>query len=133
MTNIPDSHRDLLDSQVATLSTIGSDGLPQSTIVWFLYDEGELKLSLNDHRLKTRNLGKRPQLSLLILDPTNPARYLAVRGTAQIDPDDDYVFAGKVNAKYSANVKDNDKPGESRVVVTINPSNVYAVDMSAGH
>jgi hypothetical protein len=46
-----------------------------------------------------------------------------------VTPDDDYAFAGKLGAKYNANVSDHDQPGESRVVVTIVPSNVYAVNM----
>ncbi len=133
MTNFPDSHRDLLDGQVATLATIGGNGLPQLTEVWFLYEDGELKLSLNDSRLKTRNLQKRPQCSLLLLDLTNPYRYLEVRGNAKIEPDDDYSFARKFGAKYGgADLSEHDKPGESRVVVTIEPANVYAVDMSGG-
>jgi PPOX class probable F420-dependent enzyme len=133
MTTFPDSHRDLLAADVATLATIGGDGLPQLTEVWFLYDEGELKMSLNSSRLKTRNLRRRPQCSLLVLDLKNPYRYLEVRGTARLQPDDDYVFARKVGAKYNgADLRDHDKPGESRFVVTVEPSNVYAVDMSAG-
>jgi hypothetical protein len=35
------------------------------------------------------------------------------------------VFADKLGAKYDADVRDRDQPGESRVVVTIVPSNVY--------
>ena len=134
MTNFPDSHRDLLDGQVATLATIGGNGLPQLTEVWFLHDDdGELKISLNDSRLKTRNLQKRPQCSLLLLDLTNPYRYLEVRGNAKIEPDDDYAFARKFGAKYGgADLSEHDRPGESRVVVTIEPANVYAVDMSGG-
>ncbi len=132
MTTFPQSHSDLLDAQVATLATIGGDGYPQQTELWFLYDDGELKLSLNDSRLKTRNLVKRPQCSLMILDVKNPYRYLAVRGNAAIEPDDDYAFANKLGAKYSADLKVHDQPGESRVVVTIEPRNVYAVDMSGG-
>jgi PPOX class probable F420-dependent enzyme len=133
MTNFPDSHRDLLDGQVATLATIGGNGLPQLTEVWFLHEDGELKLSLNDSRLKTRNLQKRPQCSLLLLDLTNPYRYLEVRGNAKLEPDDDYAFAREFGAKYGgADLSEHDKPGESRVVVTIEPANVYAVDMSGG-
>jgi PPOX class probable F420-dependent enzyme len=132
MTNFPDSHRDLLDGQVATLATIGGNGLPQLTEVWFLHDDdGELKISLNDSRLKTRNLQKRPQCSLLLLDLTNPYRYLEVRGNAKIEPDDDYSFARRFGAKYGgADLSEHDGPGERRVVVTIEPANVYAVDMS---
>jgi len=132
MTNFPDSHRDLLDAQVATLATIGGNGLPQLTEVWFLHDDGELKLSLNNSRLKTRNLTKRPQCSLLLLDLQNPYRYLEVRGTAKLEADDDYAFARKLGAKYDADLSVHDNPGDSRVVVTIEPANVYAVDMSGG-
>ena len=133
MTTIPNSHRDLLDAPVATLATIDGNGFPQQTEMWFLYDEGELKTSLNDSRLKTRNLMKRPQCSVLVLDLANPSRYLVVRGTANIEPDDDYAFAQKLGAKYGgADVRDHDRPGEKRVVVTIEPVNVYAVDMNAG-
>jgi PPOX class probable F420-dependent enzyme len=133
MTNFPDSHRDLLDAQVATFATIGGNGLPQLTEVWFLHDDGEVKLSLNDSRLKTRNLKKRSECSLLLLDLENPYRYLEVRGNARLEPDDDYSFARKLGAKYGgADVSEHDKPGDSRVVVTIEPANVYAVDMSGG-
>jgi PPOX class probable F420-dependent enzyme len=132
MTNFPDSHRDLLDAQVATLATIGGNGLPQLTEVWFLHDDGELKLSLNNSRLKTRNLTKRPQCSLLLLDLQNPYRYLEVRGTAKLEADDDYAFARKLGAKYDSDLSVHDNPGDSRVVVTIEPANVYAVDMSGG-
>jgi PPOX class probable F420-dependent enzyme len=132
MTDFPDSHRDLLDGQVASLATIGGDGLPQLTEVWFLHEDGELKLSLNRSRLKTRNLIKRPQCSLLLLDLQNPYRYLEVRGHAELDPDDDYAFARKVGAKYGADLSAHDRPGETRVVVTIEPANLYAVDMTGG-
>lgn len=133
MTNFPDSHRDLLDAQVATLATIGGNGLPQLTEVWFLHDDDELKLSLNDSRLKTRNLTKRPQCSLLMLDLQNPYRYLEVRGNAKLEADDDYAFARKLGAKYGgADLGEHDNPGDGRVVVTIEPANVYAVDMSGG-
>lgn len=130
MTSFPDSHKDLLDAQVATLATIGGNGLPQQTEIWFVHEDGELKLSLNDSRLKTRNLMKRPQCSLFILDLENPYRYLEVRGTAKIAADDDYAFAKRVGAKYGgADLSEHDNPGDKRVVVTIEPANVYAVNM----
>jgi PPOX class probable F420-dependent enzyme len=133
MTNFPDSHRDLLDAQVATLATIGGNGFPQLTEIWFLYDDGELKTSLNDSRLKTRNLQKRPQCSLFLLDLKNPYRYLEVRANAKLEPDDGYEFAGKLGAKYGgADLSEHDNPGDSRFVVTFEPTNVYAVDMSGG-
>jgi PPOX class probable F420-dependent enzyme len=129
MTLFPESHRDLLDAQFASLATVGRDGFPQVTEIWFLHDDGELKLSLNTARLKTRNLRRDQRCSLFLLDLQIPYRYLEVRGNARIEPDDDYTFARKLGAKYNADLRVHDQPGESRVAVTVEPTNVYAVDM----
>jgi PPOX class probable F420-dependent enzyme len=131
MTTFPDSHKDLLDAQIASLATIGADDFPQVTVLWFLYDEGKIKFSLNTARLKTKNLLKRPKVSLLIIDPENAYRYLEVRGTVTATPDLDYVFAKKVGAKYGgADLSEHDGPGDTRLEVVLEPTNVYAVDMS---
>ena len=129
MNTFPESHRDLLDGQFASLATIDSRGFPQVTEVWFLLEDGEVKLSLNTARQKTRNLTERPECSLFLLDLENPYRYLEVRGRARVESDDDYVFAGKVGAKYGAELKVHDRPGESRCVVTIEPVRIHPVDM----
>ena len=131
-TDFPDSHSDLLDARFATLATLGKDGGPQLTEVWFLFEDGEVKISLNDSRLKTKNLVARPLCSLFILDLANPFRFVDVRGKARIEADDDYAFAARVGAKYGgADLRDHDAPGEKRVTVTIEPTNVFAVDMNA--
>ena len=130
MTDFPESHRDLLDAQVATLATIDDDGLPQLTVVWFIYDEDELKVSLSSDRRKTDNLRKRPGCSLLILDLQNPYRYLEVRGQAKLDEAAGAELAQKVGAKYNADLSAYDKPGDTRLAVTIEPTKVYPVDMS---
>jgi PPOX class probable F420-dependent enzyme len=130
MTIFPETHRDLLDAQVATFATIADDGLPQLTEVWFLHDEGEVRLSLNSARAKTKNLQVRPACSVLILDLANPYRYLEVRGRARVEPDVDHVVADKVGRKYGADLRGIDRPGETRFAVTVEPTKVYAVDMS---
>ena len=129
MTTFPDSHKEFLDFPVASLTTIGDDGIPQSTLTWFLHDDGELKISLNKSRLKTKNLSKRPQVNLLIPDWNDPMKYLEVRGTATLVDDRDGGFAQKVGAKYGANLAAYDAPGDERVIVTIEPKNIRAVNM----
>ena len=131
MAEIPSSHRDLLDTPVATLATVGPDGRPQLSAVWFLAEDGTARVSLNTTRQKVRNLRRNPAATLFILDPANPGRYLEIRGDAEIEPDDDYVFAGRVGAKYGGvDLRRMDQPGESRVAVTIRPVRVNAVNMS---
>jgi PPOX class probable F420-dependent enzyme len=120
---IPDSHRDLLNAQVAMLATIGSSGRPQLSAIWFLAEGDTVRISLNTARQKAKNLRANPKCSLLI-PGTPPYRYLELRGDAEITPDDDYEFADKVGAKYGANLRDRDQPGETRIIVTIRPARI---------
>jgi len=129
MSVIPDTHRDLLETQVATLATVGLDGRPQLSEIWFLAEDGTIRLSLNTSRQKTKNLRRNPACTLLILDLIRPSRYLELRCDALIEPDDEYVFADKVGAKYGADLRVHDQPGVSRVVVTLQVVKVNAVDM----
>ena len=131
-TAIPDAFADLLDAPIATLATIGPDGRPQLSAVWFLHEDGELKVSLHATRQKTKNLRRNPAINLFVLDPQNPMRYLEVRGDADIADDTDYAFATRVGAKYGgADLRQLDGDDQRRVVVTVRPTRVVAIDLSA--
>ncbi len=129
MSAIPPSHRDLLDGQFATLATVGPDGRPQLSEVWFLAEDDTIRISLNTARQKTKNLMASPVATVFLLDLANPYRYLEIRGDAEITPDDDYAFADRVGAKYHANLREHDQPGEGRVIVTIRPVRINTVNM----
>jgi len=126
MTTFPGSHQDLLNASVAMLATIGQDGFPQVTALWFLFDDdGTIKLSLSTTRQKLKNLQAHAECTLFILDTANPYRTLEVRARAQIAPDVDYAFAKKLGAKYGgADLSANDRPGETRAVVSLQPIKV---------
>jgi len=130
MIRISESHRDLLDADVAVLATVGSDGRPQLSAVWFLAEGDTLAVSLNTARQKTKNLEANAIATLFILDRQNPYRYLEVRGDVTSEPDDNYVFADRVGAKYEANMREHDGPSDRRVKVEIHPVRVNAVDMA---
>ena len=126
MIAFPASHQDLLKADVGILATLGQDGYPQVTALWFLFDDdGTIKLSLNTTRQKVKNLQAHPECTFFILDTANPYRTLEVRARAQIAPDTDYAFAKKLGAKYGgADLSTNDRPGETRVVVSLQPIKV---------
>jgi PPOX class probable F420-dependent enzyme len=131
-TTVPETFRDLLEAQVATFATVGPDGRPQLSAVWFLHDDGELKVSLHATRQKTKNLRHNPAVNLFVLDPQNPMRYLEVRGDAELADDTDYAFATRVGAKYGgADLRQLDGDDQRRVVVTIRPTRVVAIDLNA--
>ena len=120
---IPASHRDLHQTnQVVILATEGADGFPQVSAVWYLVDDdGVVTLSLNTSRQKTKNLQRNPKATLFFFDPANPYRTLEIRGRAEIEPDVNYAFADRVGSRYGTNLRENDRPGESRVVVSFTP------------
>jgi PPOX class probable F420-dependent enzyme len=129
MPEIPASHRDLLEGQFATLATVGPDGRPQLSEIWFLAEGDTVVTSLNTSRQKTRNLRANPAVTVFLLDLAVPYRYLEIRGDAEITPDDGYVFADKLGAKYQADLRAHDHPGHARVKITIHPVRINAVDM----
>ena len=129
--SIPAAARDLLEASTAVLATVGPDGRPQLSAVWFLAEEGVIKVSLNSSRQKVKNLRANPAVTFFVFDPERPSRYLEVRGDAAIAEDPEYGFADRVGPKYGADLRSFDGPGQSRVVVTVVPVRVNVVDVTA--
>ena len=126
MATVPESHADLIEqSQIVVLGTNGRDGFPQITALWFLVEDGTIKVSLNTARQKTKNLTRDPNVTLFFVDPANPYRTLELRAVATVTADPDYAFADRIGAKYGgANLREMDAPGQSRVVVSFVPLKV---------
>lgn len=121
---IPDTHADLLDSTaLAHVATVGPGGEPQTSPVWFDWDGTYLKFSQTTGRQKYKNLNAEPRIAVSIVDPTNPYRYLEVRGTvAAIDDDPDNAFIDSMAKKYINQDKYPwHQPGDQRVVVKVEP------------
>jgi len=124
---VPDTHHDLLEATwAAALVTLDAQGRPQTTALWYYADreDGQLKISLSDGRLKFKHIQANPEIDLFIVDPANQFHTLEVRGTATIGPDEDRALATKVGAKYDADISNFDGPGETRYAVTITPRRV---------
>jgi PPOX class probable F420-dependent enzyme len=124
--DVPATHTDLLEGpHTAVLTTVGADGLPQSTAVWYLVDDGVLKTSITTDRQKYRNLVRNPRATLFIADPANPYRTLEVRATIELAPDPDKVLLPKFAEAYSTPIEMLDTPGD-RVIATFTPVRVVA-------
>ena len=124
---VPETHHDLLDAAwAAALVTLDSTDRPQTTAVWYLADreDGQLKISLSDARVKFKHLQANPEIDFFIVDPASQFRTLEIRGTAIIGDDDG--LAAKVGAKYDADVTGYDGPDDVRHAVTITPRKVVA-------
>jgi PPOX class probable F420-dependent enzyme len=82
---LPASHLDLLTRpSCGVLTPMGSDGQPQSSLVWVDHDGRCARVNTTLQRQKGRNMVANPKVSLLIVDPENTARFIQVRGDADL-------------------------------------------------
>ena len=70
------------------LSTIKKSGAPQSTPVYYLYENGEILISANIWKHKTRNIQRDPRVTLCVLDEGPRNRHLQVSGRATVTEED---------------------------------------------
>lgn len=118
---IPESLRPLLTSKaVAFVSTIGPRGEPQTTPLWFLWRDDAVQISLVEGRQKLKNLRRDPRISVAIVDPAEPTRYLEVRGHIDgLTPDPERVLERDVAIKYVGKDVDIEPPGTMRYTARI--------------
>ncbi len=122
---IPETHLDLLAAPLtAIVTSIGVDGFPQSSAIWYVWEDNRLWFSTKGHATKIRNIRGRPQVSIVIVDPTNQFRYIEIRGTATVDEDPGCTGRDQVRVKYAMKVSAPDPFADDRVLVTINPVRV---------
>lgn len=124
----PESHADLLTRPlVGVLTTIGDDGLPQSTALWYLLDEGELKISVRTDRQKYRNLLANPKATLFILDPESSVRTLEIRGEVELRPDPDKEQAARFAPTYGRPPSAWDPEGADRAILVLKPTRIVTL------
>ncbi len=126
MSIIPEEYLDLLQSTtVITVATIGPKGEPHNNPVWFGWDGTNILFSLTKSRQKYRNLLREPHIAISIFDPTNPSRYLEIRGIARIEEDTDRRFVNSMAKKYlNQDVFPWDQPGDERVIIVVEPQHI---------
>ena len=83
--SIPDSHRDLLEGPVdVAVVTVMPDGQPQATVVWCDLEGPFVMVNTMKGFRKERNMRARPRVAVLAVDPTDPLRWIEVRGTVEL-------------------------------------------------
>ncbi|MGH9522679.1 MAG: PPOX class F420-dependent oxidoreductase, partial [Terriglobales bacterium] len=128
--SIPEKYADLFKKKAfASLGTIMPDGRPQVTPVWVDFDGRYLLVNSARGRKKDENMRRDPRVSVAIIDPENPYRYVEIRGrVAEVTEQGAAQHIDKMAKKYL----DKDKypfaqPGEVRVLYKIEPEHVSAM------
>ena len=99
---IPSSHLDLLMQPVhGVLTTLMTDGQPQSTLVWCDYDGECACVNTTLERQKGRNLAADPRATLLLVDPEDTGRYLEIRGEVELVREGALAHLDALTRKYT--------------------------------
>ena len=121
---IPSSHADLFKKKAfAHLATLMPDGQPQVTPVWVDYDGEHVIFNSAKGRQKDKNVRRDPRVSLALIDPENPYRFMEIRGrVVEITEDGAAAQIDKLAKKYLGVDKyPYAQPGEVRVLYKIKP------------
>ncbi len=121
---IPEKYRDLFSKRAfASLGTIMPDGQPQVTPVWCDLEGDHVIFNSAKGRQKDRNVRRDPRVSLAVIDPENPYRYLEIRGrVVEITEQGASEHIDKMAKKYLGVDKyPYGGPGEVRVIYKIHP------------
>lgn len=124
---IPEKYRDLFDKRAfGMLATLMPDGWPQVTPVWCDWDGQHVRVNSARGRQKDRNLRRDPRVTITLVDPDNPYRYVEIRGrVAEITEQSADAHIDRLAKKY-LNVEKYPyrQPGEVRVIYRIKPERV---------
>lgn len=76
--------RFLAGRRVAVLVTIGADGRPLPTPIWYAYRDGLFYFRTAIDAVKTRNVQRDPRVSVCVQDERPPYRAVIVHATAEV-------------------------------------------------
>ena len=99
---IPAEYADLLEKPIyATLGTIRPDDTVQVNPMWFEFDGEHIRFTHTTKRAKYRNLQHNPSMSLCLVDPEDPQRYLELRGRlVEAIPEPSGEFYSHLSQRY---------------------------------
>ncbi len=112
---------------VGVVTTLQRDGSPQSTVVWVDVDDEGVSINTAYGRVKPRNLARDPRISLVVVDPGDPYRWIKVSGTGKLVDEgaDDQI--DRLSKKYTGrDVYASRQPGEQRVTVRITSDRILS-------
>jgi PPOX class probable F420-dependent enzyme len=99
---IPETHADLFRRAICgVLTTIGTDGRPESSLVWVDLEGGCPRVNTTVERRKGRNVQRDPRVSLLVVDPQDTGRFIQVRGMVELRTTGALVHLDALTRRYT--------------------------------
>jgi PPOX class probable F420-dependent enzyme len=110
---------------VGVLTTLRRDGSPHSTVVWVDVEDGVVSFNTEEGRAKVRHLDDDPRVSLLVLDPSDAYKWVAISGTTDVTTEGAREQIDRLAKKYIGEDRYPwASPDKRRLKVLIRPAHV---------
>jgi PPOX class probable F420-dependent enzyme len=112
------------NAYVGVVTTLRADGSLHSTVVWIDEDGGDVLFNTVRGRAKQRHLDADPRVSVLVVDPSDPFKWVAVSGTALMTTEGADEHIDKLSRKYLGTDYPLKRDDEQRIIVRIRPMKI---------
>ena len=107
------------------VSTARKDGSPHQTVVWVDYDGEDVLVNTAEGRAKPRHIRANPHVSVAVVDPQDPYRWISVSGPAEMTEEGAEEHIHKLSWKYFGRAYDLPE-GQQRLLFRVKPERVTA-------
>lgn len=87
----------------AVMGTVRPDGAPITVATWYLWDDGEILLNLDEGRKRLEHLRHDSRVSLTVLDERSWYRHVSLQGSVTLTPDPDLADIDRLARHYTGN------------------------------
>ena len=126
MKQLSPAERAFLEQPFVGIATdLRPDGSPHNTVVWVDVDDDGPSFNTAWPRAKPRYLANDPRVSLTVVDPGDPFRWITIDGTATLVDEGANDQIDRLSKKYTGREKyASHREGETRVSVRISPTRI---------
>jgi PPOX class probable F420-dependent enzyme len=129
--------RFLSGRRVAVLGTVGRDGAPVLTPIWYLYREGRLYMRTDKQSVKAKNVAREPRVTVCVQDERPPYASVTIHGKATVEPARERLgeqmarhYLGALGAAGYQRTAAETIEGREEVTLVVTPERVLSQDFS---
>ena len=117
------------------LATLRKDGSPHLTVVWYEYENGEVRISVTDTRVKYKHVLRDPRVSLAVTANEQPYKQVVFEGRAQVTAEGGPELIRRLALRYDGEVEgtkyaDYTINKDTRLVLHFKPERIMSWDFA---
>jgi PPOX class probable F420-dependent enzyme len=125
----------LAQPNLGILATLRKDGSPHLTVVWYEYENGEVRISVTDTRVKYKHVLRDPRVSLAVTANEHPYKQVVFEGKARVTAEGGPELIRRLALRYDGEVEgtkyaDYTNNKDNRLVLHFKPERIMSWDFA---